>query len=44
MHLLISVGMEKPVCRAFTGLKITHMLATSKNLKMGVMICFAMLF
>ena len=32
MHFLNIVGTEKPLCRAFIGLKITHMLATSKNL------------
>ncbi len=32
MHFIITVGMEKPVGRAFIGLKVKHMLATSKNL------------
>ncbi len=32
MHFVITVGMEKPRSRAFIGLKLTHMLATSKNL------------
>jgi len=32
MHIVITVGMERPLCRAFIGLKAIHMLATSKNL------------
>ena len=32
MHFVITVGMEKPLGRAFIGLKVKHMLATSKNL------------
>ena len=32
MRFVITVGMEKPLSRAFIGSKLTHLLATSKNL------------
>ena len=32
MLFIIAVGMEKPRCREFIGLKVTHLLATSNNL------------